>query len=124
MSSQGPVPPVSALTVDDLCPRLACEAPRQFRARLVNVEPRVTHRGVPWAVLSFAWSGRTLRCPCFPGQWLHSPELVLGDVYGVVGRVSHRDRVPVVQVLELERSLVLCRGLPGVPGDDVEEPQG
>ena len=51
-----------------------------------------------------------------------SPDLVLGDVYRVVGRVSRRDRVAVVQVLELDQSLVLCRGLSGIPSDDVEEP--
>lgn len=80
----------------------------------------MTVHGVPWAVLTFMWSGRRLRGPLFPREWERSPALVLGDVYEVMGTVAFGHGTTVMRILTIEESLVLRRSFASVPSDDVE----
>jgi hypothetical protein len=113
----------SQLRPSDLLNPASSGMPRRFRARLLQMEPRSTVHCVPWAVLTFMWSGRRLRGPLFPREWERSPALFLGDVYEVMGTVAFRHGTTVMRVLTIEESLVLGRSFASVPSDDVEQPQ-
>ena len=114
----------SQLRPSDLLNPASSGMPRRFRARLLQLDPRTTVHGVPWAVLTFTWSARRLRGPLFPREWERSPALVLGDVYEVMGTVAFRHGTTVMRILTIAESLVLCRGPASVPSDDVQQTQG
>lgn len=113
----------SQLRPSDLLNPASSGLPRRFRARLLQLEPHTTAQGVPWAVLTFTWSGRRLGGPLFPREWERSPALVLGDVYEVMGTVAFRHGTSVIRILTIAESRVPCRSFASAPSDDVQQTQ-
>ena len=94
---------------------------RRFVATLVEVEPRRTLSGRPWAVVTFVnRSVGRLRCPVFPTRWSQSPDLVLGHRYHAVGTVSFRDGIPAIGVLKIDEAHLRSADAAGLPGDHVQ----
>lgn len=119
------LPPIDRLQPADLTWPAPSGALRQFVARLINIEPRLTSSGLAWGVLGFRSSTvGTLRSPPFATYWALCPDLEVGRLYRVVGTVEFRDRIPAIRLLEVQGSHLRVARAPSIPSNDIEHPQG